>query len=100
MSVITHLDGSMEADVAEGAIEALISELDHADAEHTDVSIADSSGWTLSAFADGRLIWEDAEGGVDGRIAFDVSPNDVRRLFCCVASGQLDAIHQFSWTSM
>lgn len=48
----------MEQDPPDEAVRVLLDELDTADAEHPDVAVSHESGWTLSAFRGGRLVWE------------------------------------------
>jgi hypothetical protein len=95
--VITHTSGAEEADPPIKAIEALITELDSTDPEHPDVSIADESGWALSAFPDNRVIWGNVEEGDQDLELRNVARRDVLRLFRLVAEGDLDQIRQLDW---
>lgn len=92
---LTHLDGSM-SEAAEDDLPALLRELSEADAEHADVSVSDESGWTLSAFATGRVVWENAEGDGRPRHLF-ATPDDVLDLFRALIRGDLRAVEQEAW---
>lgn len=67
MSTVTHVDGSMEP-FDEGGLQSLLDELAVADGEHTDVSVQHTDGVSLSVFPSGRLVVDDAEGGLVGPI--------------------------------
>jgi len=94
---ITHRNGAMQADPPIEAIEALLEELDGIDDEHPDVAISHDSGWTLSAFASGRLIYENVEDLdqlprqilIDRRVARD--------LFRVLAEGDLNRLEGEAW---
>jgi hypothetical protein len=51
----------MERDPPKEAVRALLDEPDVADVEHPDVAVSPESGWTLSAFSGGWLVWENVE---------------------------------------
>jgi hypothetical protein len=94
---IAHLSGEMEPATAE-LLPALIAELDNADAEHTDVSITDESGWGLSAFATGLVIWENVEGDRDTEQQMTgVSRAEMVEMFTDIADGNLEAVAARSW---
>ena len=94
---IAHLSGEMEPATA-AALPALIAELDNADAEHTDVSIEDESGWALSAFATGLVIWENVEGdaGTEQQMT-DVSRDAMLEMFTEIANGDIEAVATRPW---
>jgi hypothetical protein len=39
------------------SLAALAAELDEADDEHFDVSVSDDPGWTLTAYANGGIVY-------------------------------------------
>ena len=96
---IAHLFGEMEPATAE-AMPALIAELDNADVEHTDVSISDESGWGLSAYATGLVIWENVEGdaGTEQQMT-DVSREEMVEMFTEIANGNIEAVASRPWES-
>ncbi len=65
---ILHVSGAMESDPPVEAVRDLVEELARADVEHPDVAVSRESGWTLSAFVGGRLVWQSvAVSGSAGR---------------------------------
>jgi hypothetical protein len=95
---ITHVSGAMEQDPPQSAIAALVEELASADAEHPDVALADESGWSLSAFRSGRVVWENVEDDdVEPRHLTGVRPEQVVVLFETLAAGDVGAIEQEPW---
>ncbi|MGW4820100.1 hypothetical protein ACWEP4_14085 [Streptomyces sp. NPDC004227] len=69
-----------------------------ADDEHPDVSLSHESGWSLSAFAGGLLLWENTEDDsvVPGQM-HAVSREEVLRLFELLAAGGIAAIETLPW---
>ncbi|MFF9098852.1 hypothetical protein ACF1AX_37795 [Streptomyces sp. NPDC014802] len=69
-----------------------------ADDEHPDVSLTHESGWSLSAFGDGLLVWEnpDEDSMAPGEMR-DVSREGVLRLFGLLASGDIASVEALSW---
>lgn len=60
--------GASQDEVDDEAIDRIIAELDDPpDDEHPDVSIEHESGWGLSAFQSGLLVWESVEGDSEPR---------------------------------
>jgi hypothetical protein len=59
---VTHRDGAMDADPPGDWLTPLIAELEVVDDEHPDVAVChDESGWSLSAFPSGLVVWENFE---------------------------------------
>jgi len=96
--VITHTSGEMDRDPPVESLKALVGELDSADPEHPDVAVSDESGWTLSAYPDGWVRWENVEEGDEAFELADVSRDEVARLFTLVARGDLDAVRELPWS--
>lgn len=62
---LTHRAGEMDEYVDDADLDDLVAELDGPeDSEHPDVSVAHESGWALSAFPSGLVVWEDVEATV------------------------------------
>ncbi|WP_433473280.1 hypothetical protein ACQPZP_31165 [Spirillospora sp. CA-142024] len=79
-------------------IAGLLAELDEPDdVEHPNVWIDHESGWALSAFSSGLLVWEDAEEGP--RHMRHVPRELMEELFHAVVTGDLDAVHKQAWSS-
>jgi hypothetical protein len=93
---ITHRLGNMERNPAPEALAGLVAELDSADAEHGDVAISDESGWTLSAYPNGSIVWENVEEG-EPRYLTSVSRKNLVELMRLVASGDLSAVENLPW---
>ncbi|MFB7512922.1 hypothetical protein [Streptomyces sp. NPDC056144] len=72
--------------------------LAEADDEHPDVSLTHESGWSLSAFGDGLLVWEnpDADSMALGEMR-DVAREEVLRLFGLLAAGDTASVEALSW---
>ncbi|MER5204701.1 hypothetical protein [Streptomyces sp. NPDC002825] len=72
--------------------------LARADDEHPDVSLTHESGWCLSAFGDGLLVWEnpDEESLAPGELR-DVGREEVLRLFGLLAVGDIASVEALSW---
>jgi hypothetical protein len=69
-----------------------------ADDEHPDVSLSHESGWSLSAFASGLLLWENAEDdSVPPGQLRAVDREEILRLFGLLASGDIAAIETLPW---
>ncbi|MEW2253345.1 hypothetical protein AB0907_39280 [Streptomyces sp. NPDC006975] len=68
------------------------------DDEHPDVSLTHESGWSLSAFSDGLLVWEnpDEDSMAPGETR-DVSREEVLRLFGLLAAGDIASVEALSW---
>ena len=95
---ITHWWGEMEADPSAERIDALIAELEQVDPEHPDIAISDETGWTLSAFPDGRVLWENVEDAdTPPRWMRGVQREHLRRLFGQLADGDVAAVDSEPW---
>lgn len=81
------------------AIAELIAELDGPiDNEHPDVAVSDDgSGWMLSAFQSGRLVWENPDSDDEPRHMVEVSRPDISRIMALVATGDLDGVESLEW---
>lgn len=88
----------MTATFVDADLDSLVAELDEADdAEHPDVSVTHESGWALSAFSSGLVVWENIEG--DGPAVHRASMDrvEVRRLFGLLASDDVEAVAAMAW---
>lgn len=75
----------------------VLSELDgDDDDEHPSVSLSHESEWTLSAFPDGLVIWENVEEDV-ARHMLHISRDKVLSLWTKIAAGQIDEIEREPW---
>ena len=97
MFSIFHLHGTWDESPPIGALSDLYDELQYADAEYVDVTVVhDDSGWSMSAYQSGRLIFDHlAHGGA--RHMIQVSKERVLTLWCLLAAGDIDAILKEPW---
>ena len=97
---IRHRFGDMEADPPLDRLAALISELDALeDDEHPDVAVGHESGWTLSAFPSGLVVWENVEEDDDppARHMDGVTRERLLELFHMIATGDLETVERQQW---
>jgi hypothetical protein len=95
---LTHRGGEMNGYVDDADLDGLVAELDGPeDPEHPDVSVAHESGWALSAFPSGLVVWEDVEGDGPRGHRVSVSRDEVRRLFRLLAGDELGEVASFGW---
>ncbi|GAU65972.1 putative hypothetical protein [Streptomyces sp. NBRC 110611] len=95
----TDLMGESIDEPDESQIRALVQSLSQADDEHPDVSLNHESGWSLSAFRDGLVIWENVEdedadepGELEG-----LSQDEIVQLFLRLARGDIAGINELAW---
>jgi hypothetical protein len=69
-----------------------------ADDEHPDVSLTHQSGWCLSAFGGGLLVWENPdEDAVGPREMRAVTREEILRLFGLLAAGDIASVEASPW---
>lgn len=97
--VVCHVDGSMESDPSVEVLATLVKELeDSADLEHPDVSVSDESGWTLSAYRNGLVTWENVEDEeIEPRHMSNVARDQVVKMFETLATGDVETIEAYPW---
>lgn len=88
---ITHRMGDMEGDPVGDWLEPLLAELDLMDDEHPDVAVAHESGWGLSAFPSGLVVWGNVERD-DDEVRGMLSRAELRRAFVALARGDVAAV--------
>jgi hypothetical protein len=93
---IDHLFGDQEVASVE-ALPALIAELDLADAENTDVSVELDSGWALSAYQNGQVIWGNVEADAEVGQLTGVSRAEMVELFTYLVNGDIEAVASRPW---
>ncbi|GAA3045567.1 hypothetical protein GCM10017562_03630 [Streptomyces roseofulvus] len=91
------MGGTADEPDAEG-MGRLLDGLAQADDEHPDVSLTHESGWCLSAFRGGLLVWEnpDEDAVAPGEMR-DVTRDETLRLFGLPAAGDLAAAEASPW---
>ncbi|MDT0482897.1 hypothetical protein [Streptomyces doebereineriae] len=72
--------------------------LAEADDEHPDVSLNHESGWCLSAFHGGLLVWEnpDDDSPAPGEM-HEVAHQEILRLFGLLAAGDIASVEALPW---
>jgi hypothetical protein len=75
----------------------VLATLDIEDQEHADVSLTHESGWCLSAFPSGLLIWENVEADEELRHMTGVPREKVLELWQALAQGDLGRINSEPW---
>ncbi|WP_031477723.1 hypothetical protein [Streptomyces bicolor] len=72
--------------------------LANADDEHPDVSLTHESGWCLSAFRSGLLIWENPDDNSEapGEMR-EVTREETLRLFGLLAVGDIASVQALPW---
>jgi hypothetical protein len=89
--------GASHYEVDDDAIDRVLGELDDPVDDRHPVSIEHVSGWVLSAFQSGLVVWENAEEDGEPRHMRAVSRDRVRELFRHVAAGDLDPAEAELW---
>lgn len=93
---MAHLFGVHEPATVE-ALTDLVAELDQADVEHTDVSVEHESGWALSAYANGLVIWGHVEADAEVGGIRNVSRAAVVEMFADLVRGDIEAVASRPW---
>ncbi|HEX5658319.1 MAG TPA: hypothetical protein VFX59_14050 [Polyangiales bacterium] len=94
MSLVSRWGLSVDDPTVEDLRHAL-DELDEADDEHPDAWVSHESGWTLSAFGTGLLIWSDLESS--HRHMLKVSRSRMLALWMRLRDGDLAAVEAEPW---
>jgi hypothetical protein len=93
---IAHLFGDHEIATVE-ALPALVAELDQADGEHTDVAVQHESGWALSAYQNGQVIWGNVEADAEVGQLTGVTRAEMVELFTNLVNGDIEAVASRPW---
>jgi hypothetical protein len=75
----------------------VLAELDADDPEHPDVAVEHETGWALSAFSSGLVVFENVEVDDDPRHMFGLSRADVVELWKLLASGAFAELESRPW---
>lgn len=86
----------MESNPPLDRLPLLLDELDQDDPEHPDVAVSHESGWTLSAFPNGLVVWENVEDD-DPRHLQAVPRDRLLMLFRAIAEGNVEVIEKEAW---
>ncbi len=97
---LTHRSGAMTEHVHDADLRGRAADLDErGDSEHPDVSVTHESGWSLSTFPSGRLVWENVEADTAVRHRAAHDRDEVLRLFRLLARDDVDAVASSGWES-
>ena len=94
---ITHNSGAMEEQPPRESITALLDELSQADPDHPDVAVSHESGWTLSVFPSGRVVWENVEEDDEPRHMFLHDRTELVQLLNTLADGRVGDVDLAAW---
>lgn len=90
--------GASEPEPTRDRMREILAELDLDDDEHPDASLSHESGWTLSAFGSGLVIWQNVESrDAKPRHIRGVSRERVLELWLRLANGELPVIEREPW---
>jgi hypothetical protein len=97
---VTHRYGRDVRDPPLSTLPELLVELDSRteDIEHTDVSLRHESGWCLSAYRDGFLVFEHLERGGERHMK-DVPREKIIELWNMLAVGDVAGVEREPWTA-
>jgi hypothetical protein len=77
----------------------LLAQLDEHDPEHPDTWLTHESGWTLSVFGSGLVIWGNMESRKEPRHQVGVSREKALSLWLKLSRGEIAAIEQEPWSA-
>ena len=89
--------GAMLSNPSTNQLRELLATLDLVDSEHPDVSVTHESGWCLSAFPSGRLVWENVEDGSHPKHMASLPREQVLLLWLALAAGEVTKIAELQW---
>lgn len=95
-ALMTHIGGEMEAATVDD-LPRLVDELDSADGEHTNVGVQHESGWALSLFPNGLVVWEHLDAASETGRRTGVSRDDMIALCTELIAGDIDAVTARGW---
>lgn len=75
----------------------ILAELDADDPEHPDVALEHETGWALSAFPSGLVVFENVEADDEPRHLSGLSRTDVAELWKLLAAGAFSDLESQTW---
>ncbi len=95
-ALMTHIGGEMES-VSRSQLPDLLAELDLADREHTNVGVQHESGWAMSLFPNGLVVWEHLDADAETGRLFGLSRDEMRELSATLIDGNIEAVAARPW---
>lgn len=97
-ATLIHSSGAMTEFIDAGGITRLVAELDASyDPEHSGVAVVHETGWSLSAFPAGLVVWDSVEGDDDPRHRVSVARAELVDMLTVLAHGDLTTIEAGPW---
>jgi hypothetical protein len=97
-ATLMHRTGEMTEYAGAADLDDLIVALDGpADPEHPDVAVKAESGWTISAFGSGLVVFEHVEHEVPARHQEGLTRAEVKDLFRLLVRGDVELIESLGW---
>lgn len=93
---VTTRWGGDEANPNVERLREVLAELDAEDDEHPCVSLTHESEWSLGAYPNGLLVWENVEDG-EPRHLNNVARERVLTLWLELAAGRVDEVESEPW---
>lgn len=93
----TNRWGAMEKNAPVARLRELLQSLEIDDKEHPDVALMHESGWCLSAFPSGLLVWENDEANSGPRHMKAVPREEVLRLWLRLAQCDIATVEAEPW---
>jgi hypothetical protein len=75
----------------------VLDELDASDPEHPDVWLTHESGWTISAYESGLVVWENPEQRTEPRHMTGIAREAVLAMWIELSRGDLAAVEAQPW---
>lgn len=94
--VETRWNGS-EGNLSLERLKGILQELDQQDSEHPDTWLQHESGWSLTAFESGRLVWENVEEDAPPQHMLRVPREKVLQLWIRLSEGDVPTINKEPW---
>lgn len=95
--VVTRWGGS-ENNPPQERMREILAELNVSDAEHPDTWLSHESGWTLSVFESGLVVWQNAEGDDEPQHQRGVARDRALDLWQKLSRGEIDAVNREPWS--
>jgi hypothetical protein len=74
-----------------------LADLDTSDPEHPDTWLSHETGWTLSVFESGLVVWEHPELDLGPRHQQQVPREEALRMWLLLSRGSFDEIDSLPW---